>query len=65
MNILKKIYLGKHFPSDLGKLPYFAVKDCMLSEIFSGFFLEIIWNFSTIQVLHNRMRSLPYITLCF
>ena len=60
MNILKRNYLGKQFPSDLRKLPCCAAKAFLLSKIFSvsGEYLE---SFSTIHVLNNKMRRLPNI----
>ena len=60
MNIFKRNYWGKHFPSDLRKLPCCAAKACLLSRIFSvsGDYLE---SFSIIQILNNRMRRLPNI----
>ena len=65
INIFKRNYLGKHFPSDLRKLPCCAVKACLLSKIFSvsGDYLE---SFSNIQVLRfgcfPNILDITYIT---
>ena len=42
MNIFKEILIGRHFPSDLRKLPGYAAKACLLSEIFSVFGDQLI-----------------------
>ena len=52
MNILKRIYLGKHFSSDLKKLPCCTAKAFLLSKIFSVFgdYLEFFPPYKKAQI---------------